>query len=211
MNGGEILLYIRNDIPVRLLSYSNETESNFAEINFRKKKCLISASYNLHKSNLSNHLHYLSKDLDNYIGNHDNIPLLGDFNLEFSEPFLNDFCDIYNLKNLVKEPTFYKNPDNPSWIEFFLTNRPRTFEYTSTIATAISDFHKLVVTFSKTFYKKQRLKIIHYINFKLSALKDVRRTSMVQAEGRTAYVLVYWSLWCKIKPRPELIWLWKQL
>ena len=165
-NGGGILLYIRDDIPARLLSNSNKTESIFVEINFRKKKWLIFASYNPHKSNISNHLHHLSKGLDNYIGNYDNILLLGDFNSEFSEPCLNDFCDIYNLKNLVKEPTCFKNPDSPSCIDLFLTNRPRTFQCTTTIYTGISNFHKLVVTVLKTFYKKQRPKIIHYRNYK---------------------------------------------
>ena len=165
-NGGGILLYIRDDIPARLLSSSNKTESIFVEINFRKKKWLICVSYNPHKSNISNHLHHLSKGLDNYIRNYDNILLLGDFNSEFLEPCLNDFCDIYNLKNLVKETTCFKNPDNPSCIDLFLTNRPRTFQCTTNIDTGISDFHKLVVTVLKTFYKKQRPKIIHYRNYK---------------------------------------------
>ena len=121
-NGGGILLYIRDDIPARLLSNSNKTESIFVEINVRKEKWLICASYNLHKSNISNHLHHFSKGLDSYIGNYDNTLLLGDFNSEFSEPCLNDFCDIYNLKNLGKKPTCFKNPDNPSCIDLFLTN-----------------------------------------------------------------------------------------
>ena len=111
-------------------------------------------------------MHHLGKGLDNYIGNYDNILLLGDFNSEFSEPSLNDFCDIYNLKNLVKEPTCYKNPGNPSCTDLFLTNRPRTFQCTATVETGISDFHKLVVTVLKTFYKKQRPKIAHYRNYK---------------------------------------------
>ena len=62
-------------------------------------------SYNPHKSNISNHLHRLTKGLDNYIGNYDNVIILGAFNSEFSEPCLNGFCEIYNLNNLVKEPT----------------------------------------------------------------------------------------------------------
>ena len=37
LNGGGILLYIWDDIPSRLLSNSNKSESIFAEINFRKK------------------------------------------------------------------------------------------------------------------------------------------------------------------------------
>ena len=64
----------------------------------------------LQSENISNHLHHLHhliKGRDNGISNYGNILLLGDFNWEFSEPYLNDFCDIYNLKNLVKEPTCY--------------------------------------------------------------------------------------------------------
>ena len=98
--------------------------------------------------------------------NYDNILLLGDFDSEFSEPCLNDFCDIYILENLVKEPTCYKNPDNLSCIDLFLTNRPRNFQCTATIETGISNFHKLVVTVLKTFYKRQRPKIIHDRNYK---------------------------------------------
>ena len=97
-------------------------------------------------------MHHLSKGLDKYIGNYDNILLLGDFNSEFSEHCLNDFCDIYNLKNLVKEPACYENPGNPSCIDLFLTNRARTFQCTTTIETGISDFHKLAVTIFKNFY-----------------------------------------------------------
>ena len=155
-----------DDILSRLFLNSNKTEIIFAEINFKKKKWLISVSNNPHKSNISNHLHYLGKVLDNYIENYDNILLLKDFNSEFSEPCLNDFCEIYNLKNLAKEPTCYKNPDNPSCTDLFLTNRLRTFQCTTTIETGIFDFHKLVLTVLKTFYKKQKPKIIHYMNYK---------------------------------------------
>ena len=156
-NDGGILLYIRDDFPAHLLSNSNKTENIFAVKNLMKKKWLICASCIPLKSNISNHLDILAKRLDNHIGSYDNILLLGDFNSEFSEPCLNDFCDTYNLKNLVKEPTCFKNPDNPSCVHLFLTNRPRTFQCTTTIETgiSISNFHKLVVTVLQTFYKSQ--------------------------------------------------------
>ena len=111
-------------------------------------------------------MHHLGNGIDNYIVNYDNILLLGDFNSEFSERCLNDFCDIYNFKNFVKKPTCYKNPDNPSCIDLFLPNRPITFQCTTTIGTGISDLHKLVVAVLKNFYKKQRPKIIHYRSYK---------------------------------------------
>ena len=101
------------------------------------------------------------KGLDNSIGNYDDILLLGDFNSEFSELCLNDFCDIYNLKNLVKEPTCYKNRQHPSCNVLFLPNGPKTFQCTTIVETGISDFYKLVITVLKTFHKKKTPKIIH--------------------------------------------------
>ena len=37
--------------------------------------------------------------------------LLGDLNVESSDPVLNNFCNAYNLfKSVVKYPTCFKNP-----------------------------------------------------------------------------------------------------
>ena len=52
-NGGGILLYIRDDLPSRLLSM-NKNEGFFVEINLRnKKKWLLSCSYNPTKMQIS--------------------------------------------------------------------------------------------------------------------------------------------------------------
>ena len=75
----------------------------------------------------------------------------------------------------MKEPICYKNHDNPSCIDLFLTNRPRTSQCTNLIETGISDFHNPVVTILKTFYKKQRPKIIHYRNYKNSENDNFRQ------------------------------------
>ena len=45
---------------------------------------------------------HLSKGLDIYMKKNDNILFLGDFNSETSENYLNDFCNVYNLRNIVK-------------------------------------------------------------------------------------------------------------
>ena len=55
---------------------------------------------------------------------------------------------------------------NPSCIDLFLTNRPKCFQSIMTIETGISDFHKIVITILKLFYKKEKLKIIDYKNYK---------------------------------------------
>lgn len=47
---------------------------------------------------------------------------MGEFNTNIFEPTLKSFCVRFKLKNLVKKPTCYKNPENPSCINLFLKN-----------------------------------------------------------------------------------------
>ena len=108
----------------------------------------------------------MNKGLDVYLKHYDNLLILGDLNSDLKDGCLNAFSNVNNLKSLNKEPTCFKNPNNPSCIDLFLTNRSRYFQNTSTIETGISGFHKLVVTVLKVFYKKQKPKIIQYRNCK---------------------------------------------
>ena len=73
---------------------------------------------------------------------YENFILLGDFNSEMHEDAMNVFCATHNLKNLVKQPTCFKNADNPSCIDLILSNEPSYFQMTTVIKTGISDFHK---------------------------------------------------------------------
>ena len=164
-NGGGILLYVREDIPSRLLTdykIRDNLELFFVEVNIRKKKWLLSCSYNQHKKNISNHLHHLNKDLDVHLKSYDNILIVGDFNSEFIENCMKSFCNVNSLKTLNRGPICIKHPSNPSYIDLFLTNRQQGFQQTHAIETGISDFHKMVVTVMKTHYKKQKAKTIQY-------------------------------------------------
>ena len=64
--GGGIILYIREDIPARLLKTSSpkDFEGFFVELNLRKKKILMYCSYNPAKSNISSHLSIVGRSLD---------------------------------------------------------------------------------------------------------------------------------------------------
>ena len=53
--------------------------------------------------------------------------ILTDFNAQVSDIKLDTFCSIWNLKSLRKEPTCFKNPNNPSCIDLFLTKTFRSF------------------------------------------------------------------------------------
>ena len=80
INGCGIKLYVRDDIPSKLLSHDFPgLESFCAEINLHKKKWLINCSYNPHKSNI-NRLNIISRSLDTYSTKYENIVLLADFN-----------------------------------------------------------------------------------------------------------------------------------
>ena len=66
---------------------------------------------------------------------------------------------------MVKEPTCFKS-EQGSLIDLILTNKPRSFKKTQGFVTGLSDFHKLVVTVLRSFYKKLSPKSISYRNNK---------------------------------------------
>ena len=73
---------------------------------------------------IQNHLNNIGKQLNDLRLKYDNFILIGDFNSEMHVDAMEVFCTTYNFKNLVKEPTCFKNADNPSCIDLILTNKP---------------------------------------------------------------------------------------
>ena len=167
--GGGLILYVRNDIPskeLKAILIPTDVECIFIEINLFKKRWLICGCYNPHKNQIEKHISFLNKSLDYYLPYYDNIIILGDFNSEPTETHMKEFIYNYDLKNLVKEPTCYKNPLNPSCIDLILTNRCMSFQNTTTVETGLSDFHKMTITIMKTMFKKRKPKIISYRDYK---------------------------------------------
>ena len=64
------------------------------------------------------------------------------------------FCKSYNLTNLIKQPTFFKNPEKPSCIDLILTIRSKSFQITCVIETGLSDFHRMTVSVLKMRFRK---------------------------------------------------------
>ena len=48
--------------------------------------------------------------------------MLCDFNGEVEGKNMSEFMRVYNLRNFVKQKTCFKNPENPSCIDFILIN-----------------------------------------------------------------------------------------
>ena len=59
----------------------------------------------------------LGYTLELYLPKYENILLLGDFNSVYTEPFLEVFCELYNVRNLIQEHTCFKNSLNHGSID----------------------------------------------------------------------------------------------
>ena len=166
--GGGLLLYIRDDIPTKLLKYDFGTniENLSVEINLRKRKWFFNGSYNQHKSKILNHLNYLNTVFNKYSKVYDNFIFKGGFNVALNDKAMEDFCSLNNLESLISNPTCYKNHENPTYINLILTNRPDYFQHSNIFETGISDFHLLIVTQLKMGFQKKLPRIMTYHDYK---------------------------------------------
>ena len=105
-HGGGIMLYVRADIPSKLLSTELlPMEGFYVEINLQKKKWLLCCSYNPNKNTIKSHIEILHKGLALYSPKYENFIVLGDFNVGMDNSDMTVFCYTYDLKCLIKEPT----------------------------------------------------------------------------------------------------------
>ena len=165
--GRGIMLYVREDIPSKLLSIKNQPiEGFYKEINLRKKKWLLCGTHNPHRNSTGNHLDSLSKNVAVYSSAYDNYIVISDFNIEADSNEMESFCDTFDLTSLIKEPTCYKNPDNPSCIDLILRNKPLSFQNSCVAETGLSDVHPMIFTVTKMTFKKLKPRVINYRNYK---------------------------------------------
>ena len=105
--------------------------------------------------------------------------VIGDLNSEISEMAMSEFCETYNLQNLVKDPTCYKNPSKPTCIDLILTNFPKSFQHTQTIETGLSDFQELTLTVLKIHSPRLKTNIANYRDYK-GFVNDYFRSELLQ-------------------------------
>ena len=137
------------------------------------------------KENIYSYLGHIGNALDKLIGKYDNLIIIGDFNSQMEEDAMNDFCDIYNLKNLIKEPTCFTNAQHPTTIGLILTNKSESFQNSICIETGLSDHHKMIITVLKVHFKKLnpiKIKYRNYKNFNLYYFKEKLKTSLLSMD-----------------------------
>ena len=168
-NGGGILIYVRDDIPSKELNIHNhpvDIEGIFVELNFRKSKWLLFGTYHPPSQSDEYYFNKVSSSLDMYIPMYDNFLLTGDFNSEDSEPELCAFIQKYGAKNIQSKSSCFKNVNNPSCIDLFITNSPRSFQNTTVLTNGLSDFHKMALTVFKMKFEKGMPKEVTYRDYK---------------------------------------------
>ena len=175
------MIYVRKDIPSKELkkhNFSKNIEALFVEINLRKSKLLLVGTYHStypqYGTNDIDYFEQIGLSLDVYT-NYEKFLLASDFNVQEDEAPLQEFLDEFGAKNLVKDKTCFKNLQNPSCIDLFLTNSSKSFQNTTTVSTGLSDFHKMIVTVLKTTFPKAKPKIILYRDYSKFVEKDFRR------------------------------------
>ena len=65
-----------------------------------------------------------------------------------------DFCSRFDLVCLIKEARCYKNLGKPCYIDFILTNKPRSFQNLCGNETGLSYFHIMIITATKIAFQK---------------------------------------------------------
>ena len=174
-NGGGLIVFTRDDLTCRELKprvLYPELECTFLEMRIRHNKWLVLVGYNPQKENISYFLEKVSFEVDKLLPKYDNLLMLGDWNSAVTEECMSHFCDMYELENLIKEPTCFKSTGNPSSIDVILTNKKSKFQNSMTVETGLSDFHKMTVTVMKNhFKKKEPIRIVYHDKSKFDAVR----------------------------------------
>ena len=169
IHGGGILVYVRDNIPskeVNTFEIEGNTEGIFIELNIRKSKWLLLATYKPPDISKTDCLDMMSKALDFHSAKYQNFIIMGDLNIPDTDEDLFEFLEGHNLSNLVNFPTCFKSVENPSTIDLILTNRQNNFQHTIPYSTGPSNFHKMVITAMKVSFPKSPPNIITYRDMK---------------------------------------------
>ena len=185
-HGGGILLYVREDIPSKLLlAEENLIEHFFLKIKLRnKKKWLLSGSYNPKKTSLSNHIAELSKSLNLFITKYERLLFIGDFSAGMEDSSIKIFFSNYNLTSMINTPTCYKNPGKTTCIDLILTNYHGSFQNSCLTETGLSDLQKMIVTVMKTSYRKIEPRVINYRDHKSFSNERFRESLVKNLKGK---------------------------
>ena len=98
------------------------------------------------------------------------------------------FCHNCNLISVIKQPTCYKNPNNPTCSYLILSNTPIIFQRTLVIETGLSDFHLMTLTVMKKSFRKFQPRPINYRYYKNFSNKKTFRGWLLEKLSKEVFV-----------------------
>ena len=102
---------------------------------------------------------------ERYSASHENVLILGDFNMEANDNALVPLFEANKLYSFVKGPTCFKS-ERGRCIDLMLTNRKHSFMGSQSFETGFSDHHHLICTVLKSTFVKLPPKIVKYREYK---------------------------------------------
>ena len=106
---------------------------------------------------------------------YENHIIMCDFNVRPENTFCEMFLQQFQFKNLINEPTYFKNAENSSCIDLILSSRPWSFQNSWANETRLSGFHKITLTVMKRSFQKYKPRITKFRDhrhFKNNAFRE---------------------------------------
>ena len=122
-------------------------ECTCSELIIANKNGFISVSIDL-QNLLTTFFYEIAITLSKALRKCENIILMGDLNIDTKckdtrPDKLEEFCDVFNLKNLVKSETNFTK-DRKSLIDLILKNKSLSFQRTRLTESILNEYHKLL-------------------------------------------------------------------
>ena len=154
-NGGGLILFIKNDVTSRQrpdLEFK-DVESISVELCIGNAKWLLMGAYKPPSLKTNIFSMDFQTTMDKIYMSYQNVILLGDLNFDLlvtskGKP-LEDVNELFDLKNLVKDPTCFMKDAKPSLVDVILTNKNQNFMKTGQCDTGLSDWHNMIFTVLK--------------------------------------------------------------
>ena len=126
---GGLLIYVNEKLNCRSLESCLPNaiiEILPLELRLLNSKWLILGTYKPPSQNEPTYVPEIQKLLTYYRSSYDNILLLGNFNISFSNKNMKDLCDMFELNHLIKDQTCFKS-SNPSCIDILTLTKIKCF------------------------------------------------------------------------------------
>uniref|UniRef100_A0A7M5XFX2 Endonuclease/exonuclease/phosphatase domain-containing protein n=1 Tax=Clytia hemisphaerica TaxID=252671 RepID=A0A7M5XFX2_9CNID len=167
-NSGGLLTFVKSGIPTRhLTNFKLDPALHILplEIRLRKDKLLVFNIYRPDRINIDLFFNTLSDAIHFYEVDYHNIIVIGDFNLDPTDPKVARFLELNDMSNVMKSKTCFKS-ERGTCIDLILTNSKNSIKNTGIVETGLSDYHRLIYAMLKLKYTKLPPTIIKYRKYK---------------------------------------------